>query len=488
MPKAESHVILDTQDTYLGRTVADDLRGKPEGHSGFVTFPNGIDALAARLLMAERAEKTIDAQYYLLKSDTVGSAFISVLLKAADRGVRVRLLLDDIFTSGYDAGIAGLSSHPNFEVRIFNPFANRSARFLDGITSFRRINRRMHNKSFTVDNQVTLIGGRNIADEYFGARSDAKFSDLDVLAIGPVVEEVSHMFDDYWNHERSAPAAAFAKMPDDPAAELARLRTTLDDMRKTVLKTRYAEAVTDVILDYIESDEDELVWAPYTLTVDSPDKSIKSKSAEAASITTPLFASIANAEKEVIVISPYFVPRKAGIEAFSNISAKGVEVTIITNSLSANNQFSVHGGYAPARKPLLKNGIRIYEARADATIAGSEFATDDDAKATLHTKAFVVDGAQIFIGSFNFDPRSAKINTELGVIIHSSQMAQKLVEFLAVAIPDQTYEVFLDERENVRWRTLEKGEIVVFDKEPNTTWGQRFVATIMRMLPIRGQL
>jgi len=288
-PKTVTHAFHDTDDTYLGQGLADDVEAQPPGHSGFLPLNDGIDALASRLLMAESAERSIDAQYYLLKNDIVGRAFINVLLRAADRGVRVRLLLDDIFTSGYDAGMAGLVSHPNFEIRIFNPFANRSARFLDGITSFSRVNRRMHNKSFTVDNQMTIIGGRNIADEYFGAREDAKFGDLDVLAIGPVVKEVSATFDSYWNHERAAPVAAFAKMPDDPAAELARIRVLLEETRKEVEGTPYAAAVRQQVFVYVETENDIFTWAPYVLAVDSPDKSFKSKAAEASSIKTTLF-------------------------------------------------------------------------------------------------------------------------------------------------------------------------------------------------------
>jgi len=342
-PKPESSAYTDTGDTYLGKQLAG-LADQHPGEAGFYPLSDGIDALASRLLLAERAEKTIDAQYYLIKNDIVSHAFINVLLRAADRGVRVRLLVDDIFTGGYDAGMAGLDSHPNFEIRIFNPFARRSARFMDGITSFSRVNRRMHNKSFTIDNQVTIIGGRNIADEYFGAREDAKFGDLDVMGIGPVVNDVSDMFDSYWSHERAAPIAAFAKMPDDPASELERVRAGLEQSREQIKTSIYAEAVRDKALEYVETDASAFVWAPYTLAVDSPDKAFKSKAKEAASITTPLRESLLSATHEAIIISPYFVPRKAGIEAISELQRKGINVTIITNSLAANNQSSVHGG------------------------------------------------------------------------------------------------------------------------------------------------
>jgi putative cardiolipin synthase len=487
-PKPDSSAYQDTSDTYLGRQIEPLIATQPEGYAGFLPISDGIDALSSRLLIAARAEHTIDAQYYLLKKGTSGSAFVDALLRAADRGVRVRLLLDDMFTSGYDAGMAGLDSHPNFEIRIFNPFASRSARLWDGITSFSRINRRMHNKSFTVDNQITLIGGRNIADEYFGARGDAKFSDLDVMGIGPVVQEVSAMFDDYWNHERSAPIAAFAKLPDDPAAELERLRRELDKAREEVQKTKYAAAVVDSVLEYIEADDSAFTWAPYTLAVDSPDKGIKSKAAEAKSIKTPLRESLLSAQREIIIISPYFVPLESGIEALSEIQTRGVDVTVITNSLAANNQSSVHGGYAPSRKPLLKAGVRLFELRPDAEVSGSQVVAASGAKATLHTKAFVVDREEAFIGSFNFDPRSANINTELGVIIRSPKIAEWMAAKVDEGLAAQAFEVFLNEKGKLRWRGWENGEEVIYDKEPETSWGQRFTAGFMRILPIRGQL
>ncbi len=486
-PKPASNAFTDTGDTYLGRNL-DGLAEQHPGEAGFYPLSNGIDALAARLLLAERAERTLDAQYYLIKNDTVSHAFINVLLRAADRGVRVRLLLDDIFTGGYDAGMAGLDSHPNFEIRIFNPFARRSARFMDGITSFSRVNRRMHNKSFTVDNQITIIGGRNIADEYFGAREDAKFGDLDVLGIGPVVNDVSDMFDTYWNHERAAPIAAFADMPDDPAAELDRVRALLEESREAISNSKYAEAVKDKVLEYIETDDSPLVWAPYVLAVDSPDKSIKSKAKDAATITTPLRESLLAAKSEIIIISPYFVPRKAGIDAISELQRSGIDVTVITNSLAANNQSSVHGGYAPSRKPLLKAGVKIYEVRADADVYGSELVAASGAKATLHTKAFIVDRREMFIGSFNFDPRSANINTELGVIIRSPELSDQSAKRIEAQLAEQTFEVYLNEKGKLRWRGLHDGAETIYDKEPQTTWSQRFAAGFMRILPIRGQL
>jgi putative cardiolipin synthase len=296
------------------------------------------------------------------------------------------------------------------------------------------------------------------------------------------------MFDTYWNHVRAAPVEAFAKMPDDPAAELARVRALLEESREHALTTKYAAAVKDLILEHIDEDTSAFIWAPYVLAVDSPDKSFKSKAATADSIVTPLRESLLSATTEALIISPYFVPRKTGIEALIGLQESGVNVIVITNSLAANNQASVHGGYAPSRKPLLRAGVRIYEVRPDAEVSGSQIVAAHGAKATLHTKAFIVDRRETFIGSFNFDPRSAKINTELGVIIRSPEMSAAFAERVHGLLDTQTYEVFLNEEGKLRWRGFKDGQEIIYTKEPESTWGQRFTAGFMRMMPIRGQL
>ncbi len=483
-PRTEAYYLPETSDTYLGRLVEPEVERRPSDQSGFYPVNDGVDALAARLLLAERAEKSIDVQYYLIKNDIVGRVFIYSLLQAADRGVRVRLLLDDMFTAGYDIGMAALHSHPNFEIRIFNPFHRGTAgRARSAITGFSRINRRMHNKSFTVDNQITIIGGRNIADEYFGVREDAKFGDLDVVGIGPVVQEVSKMFDTYWNHETALPAPAFVKELDDPVAALNELRARLESSLEDIRDSKYAEAVRSQLLEYVQSDKQLFEWAPYRLVVDSPDKGIKARAKEADSITTPLIESLKSADRELVIVSPYFVPRKNGIQTLVDMQKRGIDVTIITNSLAANNQFTVHGGYAPSRKPLLEGGIRIHEVRPDADVAGTEFIDASGARATLHTKAFIVDDKEVFIGSFNFDPRSAELNTELGVLIRDPELALIYASAIDEALRDQTFEVFLNDEGKVRWRGYRDGEETVYDKEPETTWGQRTKAWFARIIP-----
>jgi putative cardiolipin synthase len=483
-PRQEAYFLPDTSDTYFGKLVEPAAARRLPDQAGFIPINDGVDALTARLVLAEKAEQSIDVQYYLIKNDIVGRIFMYRLLQAADRGVRVRLLLDDMFTSGYDIGLAALNSHPKFEIRIYNPF-HRGAlgRAQSAVTGFGRINRRMHNKSFTADNQITIIGGRNIADEYFGVREDAKFGDLDVMGIGPVVQEVSNMFDTYWNHETALPVPAFVKEPDDPEAALSELRERLASSINEIRDSAYANAVRVKYLEYLEPGKTVFEWAPYQLVVDSPDKGVKTRAEQADSITTPLVESIRSAEQELIIISPYFVPLKSGVEGLARLEERGVEVTVITNSLAANNQFTVHGGYAPSRKPLLEAGVEIYEARPDADVAGTEFIDASGARATLHTKAFIVDDKEVFIGSFNFDPRSANLNTELGVIIRDPELALIYAVLIDEALRDQAFEVFLNDDGKVRWRGYSDGREIIYDKEPETTWGQRFSAWFARIIP-----
>jgi putative cardiolipin synthase len=486
--RALSHV-TDTADTYLGKLITPRLKDHPAGESGFYFQFDGIDALAARLVLTEKAELSIDAQYYLISNDQVGQLFIRSLLDAADRGVRVRLLLDDIQTQGYDAGMAALDSHPNFTIRIFNPFSGRGSRIGDGLTDFGRINRRMHNKSFTIDNHLTIIGGRNIADEYFGARKDVNFGDADVLGIGPIAQDVSNMFDTYWNSKYAAPVEIFADLPDDPAAALEQLRAKLEQNLQEVKATQYGEAVIADANKYINKTSGaQFNWAPYQLATDSPDKADKDLAADAQKITTTLAKVVAEGTKELIVISPYFVPQSSGLEYFQGLMDRGLKVTVITNSLAANNHGVVHSGYMGSRKALLKMGVTLYEVRSTATLTGVDRGGAGASLSTLHTKAFMVDRSSIFFGSFNWDPRSIDINTELGVVIESPEMGERLGKMIDEGIGKRAYKVVLDDKWNLQWIDNSGEETVVLTTEPDTTWWRRTKAQLGRILPIRGQL
>ena len=486
-PKTESFALTDTADTHLGRQFADDLATRPADQSGFYTLPDAIGSLGLRLLLAERAERSIDAQYFLIHDDLVGKAFIRALLQAANRGVRVRLLIDDVQLSGYDKGLAALDAHDNFEVRIFNPFANRRVRGLDALR-FSQITRRMHNKSFTVDNQITLIGGRNIADEYFGARSDEIFTDLDVVAIGSIVPKVSTMFDTYWNHATSLPITAFADAPEDADQALASLDDSLTEAMADIEASRYAEALKSSILNYIQSDASAFTWAKYELVFDSPDKVVPKAADESASITTQMRDSIGEVEEEMFVVTPYFVLTKDNIDAFRALRDRGVKVTVVTNSLASNNHAVSHSGYIPVRKPLLAMGVELYELRARIDLPADETQDVQNGKTTLHAKTFAVDRDKLFIGSFNWNQRSANRDTELGTVIYSPELATRLVERITAVLPQWTFQVFLNEDGKLRWRGFDDGKEVILEKEPQSGYWRRFSANTMRWAPIKGQL
>lgn len=485
-PKSESHAlpVQDTQDTHLGLLVADDIAAHPEGQSGFYPVVEGIDSLALRLMMAERAEHTIDAQYFLIYDDIVGNAFANALLRAANRGVRVRFLLDDVLSKGLDPGLATLDSHENIEVRIFNPFAHRSARGMDIFGAFGRVTRRMHNKSFTVDNQITMVGGRNIAGEYFGARADENFLDLDLLAIGPVVPEVSGMFDTYWNHRAAVPMTALAEAPDNAVDAL----DSLEEDIKTYVRehpdlSKYAEALNETELNYVETNEELFTWSDYDLVYDSPDKSSADTLDESTLITEQMLASIGTIENELFVSTPYFVLLDEDIEWFRELRERGVDVTVLTNSLASNNHAAVHGAYSPSRKKLLKMGVNLYELRADEDRAVNEKVQKGDALSTLHAKAFAVDGKSLFIGSFNWNQRSVNRDTESGVIIHSPEMAAQFVDGISARLPELSFKLSLNESNDLRWTIVEDGQEVVATKEPQTGFWRRFSAWIQKIVP-----
>lgn len=488
-PREDSWAIADTGETTLARQLYETLTVAAPGKSGFYLLRNGMDSLAMRLQLMKRAESSIDIQVYQFHADIVGGLWIHHLLEAADRGVRVRLLLDDTTTDGYDAGLVGLASHPNFEIRSYNPFhRGLTGQTWSVLSDLGRINRRMHNKTFIVDNQVTVIGGRNVADEYYYASKDARFSDLDVFGIGPVVKDASTMFDTYWNHQTALPLPAFAEMPADPAAELERVRRKYAEAREAIMDTDFAQVLQHKEIDFVDLNIEALTWSTFELVYDSPDKGVVSRKDTADTIRTPLVEALESAQRELVIVTPYFVPRKSGIKRFTQLQSEGVQVSVVTNSLASQDQILVHGGYSAARKKLLRNGVKLYEFRPDETLKIQGMPTSDDKVVTLHTKAFIIDQKLLFVGSFNFDPRSAYLNTESGLILYSPKLAEQYAVVVFSALADRTYELFLSANENLQWLYRGDGEVTVLEKEPQTTRGQRTKANFARILPIRGHL
>ncbi len=484
-PKTHSQYIPASENTVLG---ADALQWDRENDkaSGFLGMKSGTDALGARLRMMETAEVSIDAQYFLIKPDRAGTLFVEKMLEAADRGVRVRLLLDDIFTPNLDRELTVLSSHPNIQVRLFNPIGNRSFKFANYLLDFKRANRRMHNKSFTVDGAMTIVGGRNIAEEYFDLNQDVLFDDYEVLAMGPVVDEVGAGFDMFWNSELAVPMEAF-KVRSDPE-ELKLWRDAIAQNATRSSQGDYEKAINSPLIQKIINDETEPVTAEAILITDPPEKLQNATGDEDfAPLARALRDSISTADKDILIITPYFVPQERGVETMERLRAKGVRIMVITNSLASNNHLPVHTGYARYRKRMLKAGVELFEIKADAM---DEWNTDDvtPEQLTLHTKVAVFNRNIIFVGSLNFDPRSIVINSEMGLFIESDTAGHQFVDVVEQSISAVTYRVSLDENENLVWTYDHSGVIQVETSEPLTSVWQRFLVGFYSLLPIEDQL
>ncbi|MDB5823129.1 MAG: phospholipase D/Transphosphatidylase [Herminiimonas sp.] len=474
---------LNTGDTRLGRAIAPRVSAHP-GASGIYSLPDARDAFAARALLAQAAERTLDVQYYIWHKDMTGTMLFAALRKAADRGVRVRLLLDDNNTSGLDPTLAALNAHPNIEIRLFNPFVIRRPRAIGYITDFSRANRRMHNKSFTADSQATIIGGRNVGDEYFGATDQVLFADLDVLAIGPVVQEVSVDFDRYWNSQSSYPVDRLLP-PANPLVmeELSAAALEIERSPGAVAYTsalRSSSFVRDLLLGNLP-----LEWAPTRMVSDDPAKGLGA-ARPGALMRDKLRQIIGEPVAELDLVSPYFVPTSAGVDAFVALAAKGVKIKVLTNALEATDVPAVHAGYAKRRKPLLKAGVSLYELRrlSPITTIRMRAGRKGSSSSSLHGKTFSVDRSRVFIGSFNFDPRSAELNTEKGFIIDSPALAQRIGAVFESRIPQDAYEVQLSDTGQLYWVERRGRDVWRHDVEPGTCFWQRASVWFISMLPI----
>ncbi|WBU43292.1 phospholipase D family protein [Marinobacter alkaliphilus] len=483
--KAEHTLVADhiTAETRLGRAWHPKRLAHP-GLSGIHPLADARDAFVARILLAEAAETTLDVQYYIWHSDITGTLLLESLLAAADRGVRVRLLLDDNGIRGLDETLSALADHPNIHIRLFNPFVVRSPKWLGYITDFSRLHRRMHNKSFTADNQATIIGGRNIGDEYFGATDGLLFSDLDVLAAGPVVNEVSTDFDKYWNSRFSYPVHTLLPAVTTDAAEILR---QLRQRQDAASARQYLNALENSgLLEQVVTGNLSLLWAPTRMISDPPNK-IADKAPEKAMLRHQLRKAIGEPERSLTLISPYFVPTAEGLEYFQELARQGVRVRILTNSLEATDVVAVHSGYARYRKPLIKAGVELFEMRklgSEPTEPHESAGPFGSSGSSLHAKTFVVDYNDIFIGSFNFDPRSMNLNTELGFIIESEELAATMEDVISSLLPSSSYRVRLDSRNRLYWVEQNSGGKTIHSKEPHTSASRRAGAFLMSLLPL----
>ncbi len=477
--RQESWKYPDTGDTLLGKAAARWLGGHDAG-SGVLRLDSGGDALGMRIGLIDRAERSIDIQSYLVKDDVSGNLVGLRLAAAADRGVRVRLLMDDALTQEVDAGLLSLDDHDNIEVRVFNPFPRRRSRLISFIANFNILNRRMHNKSFTVDNQVTIVGGRNIADEYFQSGGESEFIDEDLLAIGPVVDDVSDGFDEYWNSPEAIPMHVFdAMVPHSP------LKESAEEGRKYLERhseTAFLQSVHGDLAQQLVDGTLPLLPAEAAVILDYPDK-IRRLLPRPGSITSVFLRQMAtSAHEELIVISPYFVPQQRGVDLFASLVEKGVRVVIVSNSLASTNHVSVHAVYARYRKPLLEKGVELYELRPH---AGGD---DAKTKLTLHSKVVTVDRSQVFVGSFNLDPRSLHLNTEMGMGVHCSELAESMAESILDSLPDFAYKLQLSPKGRLEWLLQAASGEEVITTEPQTTWWRRLRTRLLSFLPIESQM
>jgi putative cardiolipin synthase len=483
--RTATSALPDTADTRLGRAVAPSVAANP-GKTGIYALPEPRDAFAVRVLLAATAEKSLDAQYFVWHGDQVSYLLFEAVWQAAERGVRVRMLLDDLNTSGLDPTIAVLDAHPNIEVRLYNPLVKRDARALNFITDFTRVNRRMHNKSFTVDNQVSVVGGRNIGNEYFGAGTGVGFADLDVIAVGPAVPEVSKEFDLYWNSPSAYPAANFVGAPGPEA--IASLNATFSATRADPESVAYLEAVraTPLVRDLLNR-QLALEWTNAQVVYDNPAKTLDTTARTDVLLFPELVRTIGRPEKTLDLVSPYFVPGDDGTAALEALAKRGVKVRILTNSLAATDVKSVHAGYAKRRQSLLLAGVQLYELKPNAVFASRESKNriGSSSSAGLHAKTFAVDRNRVFVGSFNFDQRSARLNTEMGLVIESPVLAQREAAFFDSEVPKIAYEVQLtpDGGELVWIERTASGE-KRYDTDPETSWLLRREVDVMSILPI----
>jgi putative cardiolipin synthase len=452
----------------------------------------GVDAFVARLSLINAAESSIDLQYYLYHSDLSGGLLTAALWKAAERGVRVRLLVDDMALNGKDNNVARLSAHPNFSVRIFNPFIRGKSRASQFVTQLGSITRRMHNKSFTVDHSISILGGRNIGDEYFGANPDVVFGDLDVAITGAAVDQIANSFDLYWNNQLSYPVELLV---DYQATEISLVEVSqeIDTFLEENKNLPYiARLQKNQLVDLINNDQVKQYSGKAIILYDDPLKIVKSRDKKEYHLTPQLAPYMQSVKHELVIVTPYFVPGKEGIDFFEALIARGITIKILTNSLKSNDVSIVHAGYSNYRKKLLKMGVQLYEIDSKLFENIPENYKKNKnrlgmSQASLHAKYFILDRKYAFIGSLNLDPRSFNENTEIGVIVDSNELADFLAESFDQNILKIAFELSLKDNDIV-WKRVINNKIKTYHQEPYSSWWDRFTNGFMSILPVESQL
>jgi putative cardiolipin synthase len=449
------------------------------------------DAFNARYAFAAQARKTLDLQYYLWKSDLTGGLLMYQALLAADRGVQVRFLIDDIYHSGRDHIYAALDAHPSMQIRVFNPMGNRGAgKGANFLFHKSKLNHRMHNKIFLVDGAVAVLGGRNIGDDYFGIDPSLNFRDLDVLAVGPIALRAGEAFDTYWNSRYAVPIGALLRKPAE-IDDLNALRERLD----TGLSEELGAVPYDVpdTIDEIQHSLDELstqlTWTTADVIVDP----LERFEGDTESVFAAAGPDLAGAtERELMIQTAYLIPAREGIAKMREMVARGVRVRIMTNSLMSNNHLTVHAHYSKYRKAMIEAGVELYELRADAGLVAHYEGLHQraaDSHAGLHTKAILVDGSTSIVGSYNMDPRSRIWNSEIGLVIRGEEFGATLQARMEEEFDSAyAYRVTLNEKGKLRWTRETAAGTEVHTHEPGASAWKRMLARFLSWLPIEKEL
>jgi putative cardiolipin synthase len=495
-PRPHSSALAPIADSPSTRYVGDEAKAHP-GESGFRPLASNINALMSRVVLIDHATRSLDLQYYIFDNDATGRLIAQRILAAADRGVRVRILLDDLDIEGQDTLLDGLDAHPNIEVRLFNPFHIRNRSIFSKAGQFivdgRRLNRRMHNKAFIVDGMQAIIGGRNIGDAYFDAGDQVHFSDLDVITIGAVVPEISTMFDTFWNSESSYPVTAYTNVHAGDA-DLEELRDALGRDARKFAESDYAQELADELPNGPSGDrQGRWFWGKATLVADEPVKADPDHG-KTLLIGPQIRGMLDGATHEALLISPYFIPGESGVRYLKAMRGRGVGIKVLTNALAATDEPEVHAGYSKYRVPLLEDGVDLYELRP---ILGKppRRSLGTSSGESLHAKSMVVDSRIVFVGSMNLDPRSRQLNTEMGVIVDSPDLAAAISRYFDRATAaENAYHVVLESdgkpgsKPELRWNAVDDGKPVTYDHDPETSRWLRFKVSVMRILPIEGML
>ena len=491
----ETTLQVDTAQTTLAQIIQP-LQEQHPDLTGYLVLFEPLEALATRLSLIDKAEKRLDLQYYIWDNDKVGSLALHALIRAADRGVKIRLLIDDNNAKSTEGIFLALAQHPNIEVKLFNPYRFRKYRALDMILDLKRINRRMHNKSFIADHQVALIGGRNMTNQYYNVSDNYQFSDVDVMLVGTAVKDISHSFDEYWSHEY---AYKVQEVVNQSAHHLSyeSLKRQLDEHYERVTVQNYLDLTSNSqAIDSLMSRDIQLDWVKAEVVKDSPDK-IKSKAKKKEHLNFQLIQHLEQPEKNVDLISAYFVPEKKGAKMLTDLAKDGVKVRVLTNSFKANDVAVVHAFYGKYRQNLLEHGVQLYEFLPALNKNDLDKNTEDLAKkakvsikglsrSSLHAKLMALDEKQVFIGSFNFDPRSAYLNTEIGVLLNSPPLAQAVHTTMDENLSKYAYKLVLDANKKITWQRQTPQGPVIYTKEPRMKWWQRAGIKMLSWLPIEG--